>query len=82
MFTQSDMDPATLWRRPAREDGPDGFRGDTVGPLPETFVAHTMSEKRVAPIAIALSIVDTSMAAVSSVLWMVASPELGASIYA
>jgi len=53
-----------------------------IGLLPETFVVHTMfSEKRLAPTAIALSLSGSSnatMAAISSLLWMVASPELGA----
>ncbi len=80
MFTQSDMHPSNF--------GVDQH-GKTVlmdfaaiGLLPETFVAHTMSEKRLAPIAIALSLSgssNASMAALSSLLWMVASPELGAS---
>jgi hypothetical protein len=83
MFTQSDMHPSNF--------GVDQH-GKTVlmdfaeiGLLPETFVAHTMSsEKRLAPITIALSLSgssNASMAAVSSLLWMVASPKLGASTY-
>jgi hypothetical protein len=56
-----------------------------MGLLPETFVAHTMfSEKRLAPIAIALSLSDSSnasMAVLSLHLWMVANPKLGASTY-
>ena len=59
-----------------------------IGLLPETFVAYTMSsEKRLAPIAIALNLSGSSnasrpsMAAVSSLLWMVASPKLGVSTY-
>jgi len=77
MFTQSDMHPSNF--------GVDQH-GKTVlmdfaeiGVLPETFVAHTMfSEKRLAPVAIALSLADSSdvsMAALSSLLWMVSSPE-------
>ena len=83
MFTQSDMHPSNF--------GVDQH-GKTVlmdfaevGLLPETFVAHIMfSEKRLAPIAIALSLSrssNASMATVSSLLWMVASPNLGASSY-
>jgi len=80
MFTQSDMHPSNF--------GVDQH-GKTVlldfaeiGLLPETFVAYTMSsEKRLAPIAIALSLSaspNTSMAAISSLLWMAATPKLGA----
>jgi hypothetical protein len=83
MFTQSDMHPSNF--------GVDQH-GKTVlmdfaeiGLLPETFVVHTMSsEERLAPIAIALSLSgspNASMAAVSSLLWMVASPKLGVSTY-
>ena len=83
MFTQSDMHPSNF--------GVDRH-GKTVlmdfaeiGLLPETFIAHTMfSEKRLAPIAIALSLSgssNASMAALSSLLWMVASPKLGVSTY-
>jgi len=83
MFTQSDMHPSIF--------GVDQH-GKTVlmdfgeiGLLPETFVAYTMfSEKRLAPIAVALSLSDSSnapMAALSSHLWMVATPKLGASTY-
>ncbi|RDB18139.1 hypothetical protein Hypma_000611 [Hypsizygus marmoreus] len=79
MFTQSDMHHSNF--------GVDQH-GKTVlldfaeiGLLPETFVAHTMSsEKRLAPIATALSLSGSSnfsMAAISSLLWMVASPRLG-----
>jgi hypothetical protein len=53
-----------------------------IGLLPETFVAYTMfPEKRLAPTAIALSLSassNTTMAAISSLLWMVASLTLGA----
>jgi hypothetical protein len=80
MFSQSDMHPSNF--------GVDQH-GKTVlldfveiGLLPETFVAHTMSsEKRLTPTAIALSLSgssNASMAAISSILWMVASPKLGA----
>jgi hypothetical protein len=80
MFTQSDMHPSNF--------GVDQH-GKTVlmdfaeiGLLPETFVAHTMSsEKRLAPIAIALSLSgssNASMAEISLLLRMVASPKLGA----
>jgi isocitrate dehydrogenase kinase/phosphatase len=51
--------------------------------FPETFVAHTMfSEERLAPIATASSLSDSScdsMAALSWILWIVNSPKLGAS---
>jgi hypothetical protein len=80
MFTQPDMHPSNF--------GVDQH-GKTVlmdfakiGLFPETLVAHTMfSEKRLAPIAIALNLSVSSnatMAAISSLLWMVASPKLGA----
>jgi hypothetical protein len=79
MFTKSDMDPSNF--------GVDDH-GKTVlmdvgdiGVLPETFGAHTMSSERLAPVAIALSLSDSSntwMATVSWLLWMVASPTLGA----
>lgn len=56
-----------------------------IGLLPETFVAHTMfSEKRLAPVAIALILSDSSffsMAILSANLWMMADPILGASTY-
>jgi hypothetical protein len=81
MFTQSDMNSSNF--------GIDQH-GKTVlmdfaeiQLLPETFVAHTMfSEKRLAPIATALSLSDSSydlMAALSWILWTVDSPKLGAS---
>jgi hypothetical protein len=84
MFTQSDMHPSNF--------GVDQH-GKTVlmdfaaiGLLPETFVAHTMGlEKRLAPIDIALNLSpgssNASIGPLSSLLWMVASPKLGASTY-
>ena len=59
-----------------------------IGLLPETFIAHTMGlEKRLAPIDIALNLSPpgspdaSSIGPLSSLLWMVASPKLGASTY-
>lgn len=79
MFTQSDMHPSNFG---VDQHGKTVLMDFTdVGLLPETFVAHTMSQKRLAPIAIALSLSGSSnfsMATISSVLWMVASPKLGA----
>ena len=82
MFTQSDMDPSNF--------GVDQH-GKTVlmdfgkiGLLPETFVAFTMAGKRLAPIASALGLSNSStysMALVSPALWMVATPTLCASPY-
>lgn len=83
MFTQPDMHPSNF--------GVDQH-GKTVlmnfaeiGLLPETFVAHTMfSEKRLAPVALALSLSDSSfisMATLSANLWMMADPTLGAPTY-
>jgi hypothetical protein len=80
MFTQSDMHPSNF--------GVDQH-GKTVlldfaeiELLPETFVAHTLSlEERFAPIARALGLSDSpnrSMLGISSLLWKVAGPKLGA----
>jgi hypothetical protein len=56
-----------------------------IGLLHETFLTHTMFlEKRLAPIAITLSLSNSSnasMAALSSLLWMVATLKLGVSTY-
>ncbi len=83
MFTQSDMHPSNFGVDQHGKTVLMDFA--TIGLLPETFVAHTMcSEKRLAPIAIALGLSgssNASMAALSSLLWMVASPNLGESTY-
>ncbi|KAF9512522.1 hypothetical protein BS47DRAFT_1382916 [Hydnum rufescens UP504] len=73
MFTQSDMDPSNFG---VDQDGKTVLMDFAdIGVLPETFVAYTMfSEKRLAPIATALSLSGSSnafMATVSSLLWMV-----------
>jgi len=83
MFTQSDMHPSNFG---VDQDGKTVLMDfATIGLMPETFVAHTLcSEKRLAPIAIALGLSGSSngsMAALSSLLSMVASPKLGASTY-
>ena len=58
-----------------------GFAG--IGLLPATFVAHSMClNKNLAPIAAALELSrdsNTSMAAISALLWMVGAPKLGPS---
>jgi hypothetical protein len=83
MFTESDMHPSNFGVDQHGKTVLMDFAEIRV--LPETFVAHTMfSEKRLAPIAIALSLSGSSnawMAAVSSLLWMVATPKPGASTY-
>jgi len=78
MFTQSDMRHSNFGIDQHGKTVLMNFGG--IGLLPETFVAHTMGEKRLAPVAIALSLSrssNASMAAISSTLWMVASPKLG-----
>ena len=80
MFTQSDMHPSNFG---VDEHGKTVLMDFAeIGLLPETFVADTMSsEKGLAPIAIALNLSgssNASMAAITSLLWMVASPKLSA----
>ena len=81
MFAQSDM---RLSNFGVDQDGKTalmGFAG--IGLLPATFVAHSMcSNKILAPIATALELSrdsNTSMAAISALLWMVGAPKLGPS---
>ena len=82
MFTQSDMDPSNFGIDQHGKTVLMDF--GRVGLLPETFVAYTTAGKRLAPIASALGLSDSSMysmARISAVLWMTASPTLGASTY-
>ena len=81
MFSQSDIDAGNFGVDKSGNTVLVDFAG--IGLLPETFVAHTLSsDERLAPIAAALSLSgksNNSMSRISSVLWMVGSPKLGAS---
>ncbi|KAG8740419.1 hypothetical protein FRC10_004342 [Ceratobasidium sp. 414] len=79
MFTQSDMHPSNFGVDQHGKTVLMGFAD--IGLLPETFVAYTMcSEKRLAPIATALSLSGSSnyqMASISALLCMMGGPKLG-----
>jgi len=78
MFAQSDMDLSNFGIDESGKTVIMDF--ETVGLLPETFVAYTMSPHRALPIATSLGLSYDSIASMSGIawlLWMSSDPRLG-----